>query len=160
TMLKTIQIVKERFLAEYTARTAITTQRRIRNRAAELMLRCLSGRQSALPRRRFGACCSQCAVLATVGKVDREPDHEPDEESQPVGPAESVDHGSAHDDTGYCDHRQGRNTKCPLHVGTLPAHDPHSRAHENEREKSSDARHFTNDVLRQECGEQTGENEE
>src|SRR4051812_22844839 len=96
------------------------------------------------------------AVALAVGKVDHKPDDQPDEQPQPVGPAESVDHGPARYDPENGHQGRGRDAESAFHFGTPDAHDPYTDAHQDEREERPDAGHFTGHVSRDERRHQTG----
>src|SRR5690606_29044064 len=84
----------------------------------------------------------ELAVLLAVAEVDHYPDDEPARQTQPVRPAEAVDHRTADDHPGRCDQRDGRHLEAAFEVRTLTAHQPHARAHEDEGEQRADAGHF------------------
>src|SRR5690349_7024877 len=74
------------------------------------------------------------AVVPAVREVEREADDQPDEQPQPVRPAEAVDHRAADGDAQNRHDRQRRDDEAPLHVRPSPTHDPDADAHEDERE--------------------------
>src|SRR5258708_38445976 len=56
---------------------------------------------------------NQLRMRPAVREVKHEPDRKPHDEPQPVRPAESVDHGAAHDDAERGYHRYGRRPERP-----------------------------------------------
>src|SRR5581483_4448101 len=99
-------------------------------------------------------------VALAVAKVEDEADEQPDDESHPVGPTETVDHRAAGDDAENCDQRRSRNAEPAFELGIFHAHDPNTCANENERKQGADAGHFAGDISGYERGERARESEE
>src|SRR5262245_55261623 len=72
------------------------------------------------------------AVTAAVAEVERQPDDEPHGEPRPVGPAETVDHRAADQDSGGGDERHRRHPERALEIRPLLPHDPHAGADQDE----------------------------
>src|SRR5688500_4692834 len=88
----------------------------------------------------------EAAAALAVGEIDDDADGEPNEQSHPVRPAESVDHRAARYDAERADHRRRRHLEPAFQIRTTHPQDPDSGTDENESEERSDAGHFTGDV--------------
>src|SRR2546430_9340417 len=93
------------------------------------------------------------AVSLAVTEVKDKADQQPDDQSHPVGPAQSVDHRSTGDNAENRDEGRGGNTEPPFELGMAPAHHPPARANETECENTSNARHFAGNIARPERAE-------
>ena len=95
-----------------------------------------------------------------VAEVEDQPNQQPDNQPHPIGPAEAVNHGTADNDTQRRNNRQRWHTEASFYVRAPPPHNPHTRAHKNESEQSSNAGHLARDVRRNERRDQAGEDKE
>src|SRR5215470_17362957 len=75
---------------------------------------------------------SELAVALAVSEVDGQADDQPHAESQPVRPAQTVDHRAAHDDAGGRDQRQRGNGEAATDVRPAVPHDPDAGADQDE----------------------------
>src|SRR5262245_35633497 len=102
----------------------------------------------------------KAAVPHAIAKVEEQTDKEPYPEAQPVGPAQTVNHGATDEDAKCRCDRYKRRSEFALQIGPAPAQDPYTGANQNEGKQRSNAGHLAHDAVRQEGREQRGENEE
>src|SRR5438552_4283874 len=67
-------------------------------------------------------------VARTIAKVKEQPDKQPDDQSHPVSPAESINHRAADKDAEDGHNRQRRHTETTFKVGAPNAHYPDTQA--------------------------------
>ena len=100
-----------------------------------------------------------CAGSA-IRKVNDKPHGNPDAQSHPVSPAESINHRAADKDAEDSHNRQCRHPETPFQVGAPNPHYPDTQADQNKREQRPDAGHVTDDIFGNKGGENAGEDEE
>ena len=98
--------------------------------------------------------------MFAVAEVKDESDEQPDDQPHPVSPAQAINHRTANNDSQRRDYRHGRHAEAALEVRSAHAHDPHARANQDESEECADARHFSGNIGRNKCREETGEDKE
>src|SRR4051794_14586480 len=76
----------------------------------------------------------EVAVPSAVAEIEDQPDREPDDQPQPVGPPKPVNHGAAHDNAERRHHRQRRNGEAARELGPPPPQDPDAGTHQDEGE--------------------------
>src|SRR5580700_5118863 len=81
-------------------------------------------------------CVLHFAVTAAVTEINNQSDGQPHEEPHPVGPAQAVDHGAAHDYPQDRHHWQQGHLESALQVWSSVAQNPNSGAHQNEGKQS------------------------
>src|SRR5205809_198636 len=70
-------------------------------------------------------------VARTIAKVKEQPDQQPDDQSHPVSPAESINHRAADKDAEDGHHRQRRHPETSFQVGAPNPHYPDTQADQN-----------------------------
>src|SRR5882724_3402839 len=87
----------------------------------------------ALRRRRRRIERLHLAVFASVAEVDRQADQQPDEQAQPIGPTEAIDHRTADYDACRRNQRDRGHLEGALQIWAAAPQDPDSDTYENER---------------------------
>jgi hypothetical protein len=96
-------------------------------------------------------------MMSAVAKVDENPDHHPDDESDPGIGGKKRHHEQAGDHTEYRDEWNHWHPEGSWRIGLFYAKHPRANADKHKSEKSTDAHHFADDVRGNKRREKTDE---
>ena len=99
-------------------------------------------------------------MVFAVAKIEDQSNHKPNKQPHPIRPAEAVNHRAANNNTERGNNRHCRYAKRAFQIGTRGAQDPDSGANKHECKECSNTGHLTDNVLRNERAEHSGEQKE